>query len=110
MVSASSGDLGIATQARDVIRGMIEGAFHQQPQMLERARHRKDRLGEDTGIERGGVKPGVPKQNPRLPGGRLWITASPTTCFRTKQVASSPALTGVSIHRGRSCRESASTF
>jgi hypothetical protein len=26
VVSASSGDLGIATQARDVIRGMIEGA------------------------------------------------------------------------------------
>jgi hypothetical protein len=25
VVSASSGDLGIATQARDVIRGMIEG-------------------------------------------------------------------------------------
>ena len=26
VVSASSGDLGIATQARDVIRGMIESA------------------------------------------------------------------------------------
>ena len=38
-------------------------AFHQQPEMLERARHCPDRLGGDTRIERGRVQLGVPKQN-----------------------------------------------
>jgi hypothetical protein len=32
--------------------------------MIERACHRPDRLGDDTGIKRGRVQLGVPKQNP----------------------------------------------
>src|SRR5919205_195119 len=38
-------------------------AFHQQPEMLERARHRPDRLGGDAGIEGGGVELGVAEQD-----------------------------------------------
>src|SRR5690348_3993393 len=38
-------------------------AFHQQLQMLERARHGPDRLGGDAGVERGRIQLGVPEQN-----------------------------------------------
>jgi hypothetical protein len=38
-------------------------AFHQQPEMLERARYCTDRLGGDTGVERGRIQLGVPEQN-----------------------------------------------
>src|SRR6478735_6822547 len=38
-------------------------AFHEQLEMLEWAGHRPDRLGGDTGVERGRVQLGVPEQN-----------------------------------------------
>src|SRR5215470_283658 len=38
-------------------------AFHQQSEILERTRHRTDRLGGDAGVERGGVQLGVSEQN-----------------------------------------------
>src|SRR5258707_6889736 len=38
-------------------------AFDQQLEVLERARHRTDRLRGDTGIERGRIELGVPEQN-----------------------------------------------
>ena len=37
--------------------------FHQQPEMLERACHRTDRLGGDAGIERSGIEFGVSEQH-----------------------------------------------
>src|SRR6478735_4304833 len=38
-------------------------AFHEQLEMLEWAGHGPDRLGGDTGVERGRVQLGVPEQN-----------------------------------------------
>ena len=38
-------------------------AFHQQPELLERACHRPDRLRRNAGIERCGVQLGMPEQH-----------------------------------------------
>ena len=54
------GDLERGAQAASAA-GIV--AFHQHAEMLERTRHRADRLGGDAGVERGRVQLGVPEQN-----------------------------------------------
>jgi hypothetical protein len=48
--------------------------------MLQRAGDLADGAGGDLAIERRGVELLVPEQDPRLRGGRLWITRMSTFC------------------------------
>ena len=80
--SATSTPTGQARGLKAHGRGNGRGSAGHLEQEVERARHLTDRTDGDAGVKRRRVELLVSEQNPRLRGGRLWMTRISVFCSK----------------------------